>query len=193
MYAYLQGNLTYKSPTQVYIDVNGVGYLIHISVHTFSQIEAIEKAKLFTHLHVTDDALSIWGFATEDEKQLFIHLISVSGVGPNTARIILSSMSPREIQSAILMDNDVAFKKVKGVGPKTAKRIILDLKDKVYSLETSPEVTSHSSSNHQNEALIALVALGFQRAKVQKVLDSLTSNANEPVEAIIKIALQHLT
>ena len=134
MYAYIEGKYVFKSPTTVYIDVGGVAYVIHISLNTYSRIESAESGRLYTHLHVKEDAHTLYGFADEEEKNLFVLLLSVSGIGPNTARIILSSMVPIEVRTAILTDNDLAFKKVKGVGPKTAKRLILDLKDKIIIL-----------------------------------------------------------
>jgi len=170
MYAYLDGQLSYKSPTLVHLDINGVGYLVNISLHTYSKIEALEKVKLYTHLHVKEDSQTLFGFFDADEKELFILLLSVSGIGPNTARIILSSMAPIEVKTAILTENDLAFKKVKGVGPKTAKRVILDLKDKIKQGD----------------------AIRFQKAKVQKVLGQIPGTDNS-VESVIKTALQKLT
>ena len=193
MYAFLSGKLVFKSPTQVYLDVNGVGYLIHISLHTYSLIEPLDQAKLYTHLHVTDDALTLWGFYEESEKEIFRLLISVSGIGPNTARIVLSSMTARDIRTAILTDNDIAFKNVKGIGPKTAKRIILDLRDKMLSVEVGDTVELSPVADNAAEAINALMALGFQRAKVAKVLDSLKGAPDQSVEGLIKQALQRLT
>ena len=131
MYAYLNGSYTLMTPTEVYCDVGGVGYHIHISLHTYGQIEKLDEGRLYTYLHVKEDALTIYGFATEEEKALFKLLISISGIGPNTARIILSSMTPLEVRTAIINDDHAAFKKVKGVGPKTAMRVTLELKDKI--------------------------------------------------------------
>ncbi|MCL4122061.1 UNVERIFIED_CONTAM: hypothetical protein GTU68_043773 [Idotea baltica] len=193
MYAYLNGQLTYKSPTTLHIDINGVGYLVNISLNTYSKIESLDSAKLYTYLHVKEDQLTLFGFHDEEERSLFILLLSVSGIGPNTARIVLSSMSPLEVRTAILTDNDVAFKKVKGVGPKTAKRIILDLRDKVQKGGAmSTDTTIPVLSTSQDEALDALVALGFVKAKVQKVLDQLPASGAS-VEVLIKSALQKLT
>ena len=192
MYAYLNGTITHKTPTYVYMDINGVGYLVNISLHTYASIESKEKAKLYTHLYVKEDALTLFGFADEEEKQLFILLLSVSGIGPNTARIILSSLTPLEIRTAIVTDNDAAFRKVKGVGPKTAKRVILDLQGKIKAgAAISSDSTLKSLTNNAEEALNALIALGFQKQKVQRVLEKLSPT--EGVETLIKTALNKLT
>ena len=192
MYAYIQGKFAYKSPTTVYVETGGVGYLVNISLNTYSQIEKTESGKLFTHLYVKEDQLSLYGFYDEEEKNLFIQLISVSGIGPNTARIILSSMNPLEVRTAIVTENDSAFKKVKGVGPKTAKRVIIDLKDKVKEGTISAAHGIHLSDN-PNKALNALIALGFQKQKITKILDSLSNIQALSTEEIIKMALQRLT
>ncbi len=194
MYAYLQGKLTYKSPTTLYVDVNGVGYLVHITLHTYAKIEKTDETRLFTYLHVKEDILSLYGFAEEDERDLFISLLSVSGIGPNTARIVLSSMTPLEAKTAIVTENDLAFKKVKGVGPKTAKRIILDLKDKVKGeTNVTGNVQAAGTVRDWEEATHALVALGFQKQKVQKVLATIADPGNKTLEELIKEALQKLT
>jgi len=194
MYAYIEGTFSYKSPTEVYIDVGGVAYLVNISLNTFARVDPLEKGRLYTHLYVKEDAQTLYGFFELEEKQLFLLLISVSGIGPNTARIILSSMTPIEVRTAIVTDNDVAFKKVKGVGPKTAKRLILDLKDKVKKgggLVDQAGGVSISAANDQ--ALEALVALGFQRQKVSKTLAGLAAAPDVSPEELIKRALQQLT
>ena len=131
MIAYLNGEITHKTPTYIYVDCHGVGYHVNISLNTYSKLESLQKIKIFTYLNVKEDEQSLFGFYDDDERSLFILLISVSGVGVNTARVILSYMNPDEVRTAIIHDNPVALGKVKGIGPKTAKRIILDLKDKV--------------------------------------------------------------
>lgn len=193
MYAYLQGRLTEKTPTYVHLDVNGVGYLVNISLNTYSRIESLDEVKLVTHLHVKEDSHTLFGFFDEEEKQLFILLLSVSGIGPNTARIILSSMTPLEVRTAIVTDNDAAFKKVKGVGPKTAKRVILDLQGKIKAGAAIADANTSipTLTNNADQAVDALVALGFQKAKVVKVLDKLSPT--QSVEDLIKSALQQLT
>ena len=192
MYAYIQGRFTYKSPTTVHIDVGGVGYLIHISLHTFSNIESLEEGKLFVHHYVKEDLQALYGFYSEEEKLLFVQLISVSGIGPNTARIILSSMNPLDVRTAIVTENDIAFKKVKGVGPKTAKRLILDLKDKIKKGDITGATKPSTSLNYEN-AVTALMALGFQRNQINKVMDKVGIPVDYSTEEIIKIALKHLT
>ena len=192
MYAYIEGKFVLKTPTTVYVDNGGVAFLINISVHTFSKIESLDQGRLYTHLYVKEDVLSLYGFFDEEEKELFRQLISVSGIGPNTARIVLSSMTPSEVGTAIALENDTAFKKVKGVGPKTAKRIILDLKDKVRRPVEDQKVQKQDGGR-LDQAAIALVALGFQRQKVNKTLDKINYNETMSTEEIIKMALQHLT
>jgi Holliday junction DNA helicase RuvA len=193
MYAYIEGKYTYKSPTAVHLDVGGVGYLINISLNTFAKIETTTEGKLFTHLYVKEDIHILYGFYSEEEKQLFLLLISVSGIGPNTARIILSSMQPLEVRIAILSDDDTAFKKVKGVGPKTAKRLILDLRDKVKDGGGISESFNTAIQSRSDQAISALIALGFQKQKVMKVLEKLALPKDASTEETIKIALQHLT
>jgi Holliday junction DNA helicase, RuvA subunit len=191
MYAYLQGTLTHKTPTELYIDVGGVGYHVFISLNTYGKVEALTEAKLFTHLYVKEDQLSLYGFFELEEKELFKLLISISGIGPNTARLILSSMTPLEVRSAIVSDNDGAFKKVKGVGPKTAKRVTLELKDKIKAGAAIVDSGQIGKLGQADQAIDALVALGFQRNKVQKVIGQLAPN--ETTENLVKLALQQLT
>ncbi len=193
MYAYLNGHFTLMTPTEVYCDVGGVGYHVHISLHTYGQIESLDEGRIYTYLHVKEDALTIYGFATEEEKALFKLLISISGIGPNTARIILSSMTPLEVRTAILNDDHAAFKKVKGVGPKTAMRVTLELKDKIKKGDAIPSGTVPTTQvKASDQALAALIALGFQRQKVSKTLDNLQISPEMSTEDIIKLALQHL-
>ena len=192
MYAYIEGQFSFKSPTAVHMDVGGIGFLIHISLNTFSKIQDLVKGKLYVHHYVKEDLQALYGFFTEEEKILFTQLISVSGIGPNTARIILSSMTPPEVRAAIVTENDLAFKKVKGVGPKTAKRVILDLKDKVKQGELIGE-ENQLQSDHYEKAITALIALGFQRNQVNKVMNKVGIPVNQSTEEIIKIALKHLT
>ncbi len=190
MYAYIKGQFVHKSPTEVYIeDKAEVAYHIYISFNTYSKIENLNTGLLYTHLNVKEDDLSLYGFADLEEKRLFQQLISVSGIGPNTARIILSSMPPLEIRTAIVTENDVAFKKVKGVGPKTAKRLILDLKDKLKKDGGPIDMTVSTENNVSEEAFEALVALGFQKQTVRKVLSKITTGESHSVEHLIKTAL----
>ncbi|MCL4110080.1 UNVERIFIED_CONTAM: hypothetical protein GTU68_057310 [Idotea baltica] len=195
MYAYIIGKITHKSPTDIYLEANGVGYHLHISLNTYSEIEPLTEVKLFTHFHVKEDAQTLYGFFTNEEKSIFQLLISVSGIGPNTARILLSSLKPQEVQKAIVHEDVLTFNKVKGIGPKTAKRIILDLKDKV--IKNVDDLLISSGPNHntdKNEALSALIALGFPKSSIEKMLDKVisSSEAELNVEQLIKEVLKQL-
>ena len=197
MIDYIKGEIAFKSPTFVVIDTaGGVGYRINISLNTYAKIEGMEKVTLLTHQQIREDAHVLFGFAEESERVLFTQLISVSGVGPTTAQILLSGMNPDEARAAILSENEVAFSKVKGIGLKTAKRIILDLKDKIK--KDGGELTLNlavSGNKVREEALSALVSLGFVRINVQKVLNKILQEqpniAN--VEELIKLALKQLS
>ena len=164
MIHYIKGEITFKSPTFIIVETSGIGYKVNISLHTYAKIEKLERVKILTTFLVKEDSQTLFGFADDAERQLFSLLLSVSGVGPSTTQVMLSSMSPDEIKSAIIGEDVNAFKKVKGVGPKTAKRIILDLKDKI--LKEGGDVTnltpaSAADNTMRNEALMALVGLGF--------------------------------
>ncbi len=194
--AYLEGKLTYKSPTLVHMDVGGIAYEVNISLNTFAALEELDKGKLYTQLIIRENEHSLYGFHTASEKDLFSKLISVKGIGPNTSRVILSYMTPSETKTAILHDNAAAFKKVKGVGPKTAQQIILDLKNKIAkeSLEGVPmEKTSVNTT--RDEAISALVALGFPRSQVGKMVDKVLSQDNSinQVEVLIKLVLRQIS
>lgn len=196
MIAYLNGEITHKTPTYIYVDCHGVGYHVNISLNTYSKLESLQKIKIFTYLNVKEDEQSLFGFFDDDERSLFILLISVSGVGVNTARVILSYMNPEEVRMAIIHDNPVALGKVKGIGPKTAKRIILDLKDKVIK-ETGIEqviLLSPEGNTIRNEALSAMIALGFPKPVVEKQIKSvMEKNPNiEAVEDLIKQVLKQM-
>jgi Holliday junction DNA helicase RuvA len=196
MISYLKGEITFKTPTFIIVETGGLGYHVLISLHTYAQIEKLERVKIHTHLLIREDSHTLYGFAEESERSLFQHLISVSGVGPNTAQLLLSAMTPDEIRSAIIGENEQAFSKVKGIGPKTAKRIILDLKDKmVKSSGDAPLSLLPQDNTAREEALSALVALGFARVQVQKVLNAVLKekpSANN-VEELIKLALRQLS
>jgi len=194
--AYLEGKINYKAATNIYLDIGGIAYDVQISLNTFAEIEPLKNVKLYTHLIVRENEHSIYGFFTMSEKDLFGKLISVSGIGPNTARVILSYMTPNEAKTAILTDNVVAFKKVKGVGPKTAQRIILDLKDKVAKegLELDTNINLPTSSL-RDEALSALLALGFNKNIVAKQIDKAFKDNPDinQVENLIKAVLRQLS
>lgn len=197
MIAYLNGEITHKTPTYIYIDCHGVGYHVNISLNTYSKLENLQKIKIFTYLNVREDEQSLYGFFDDDERTLFILLISVSGIGVNTARVILSYMNPEEVRTAIIHENAVALGKVKGIGPKTAKRIILDLKDKVIKESGSEQVIliSPESNTLRNEALSALVALGFPKPVVEKQIKTIIEkNPNiEQIEDLIKQVLKQMS
>ncbi|MFD1769474.1 Holliday junction branch migration protein RuvA [Sphingobacterium suaedae] len=194
MYDYFNGKLVFKSPTHVILDVNGIGYHIHISLTTFSQIKDQENCKLFVSFQVREDAHTLYGFGTEAERQLFNHLISVSGIGPNTGRMMLSSITPEEIQSAIIQGQVQVIQKIKGIGPKSAQRVILELQDKLK--KQGPDALIPLPITKQSipeEALSALIMLGFGKPQTEKVLNSLVAeDPNQSVEELIKSALKRL-
>ncbi len=193
MIAHIKGRLAEKSPTEVIIDCNGVGYQIHISLHTFSLLPDTENIKLYTFLQIKEDAHTLFGFVEKAERELFKLLISVSGVGAGTARTMLSSIPPQQIIHAIA-NNDVAtIQSIKGIGVKTAQRVILDLKDKVLKVYNLEEVSAVESNTNKNEALSALEVLGFLRKSAEKVVDKIVKdNPDASVESIIKLALKNL-
>ncbi|MDF1698697.1 MAG: Holliday junction branch migration protein RuvA [Saprospiraceae bacterium] len=195
MIAYLQGKLTHKTPAFVYVDCNGVGYHVNISLNTYSKLENLDAIKIMTYMHTNDDGPTLYGFMDEAEREIFVLLISVSGVGPNTARVILSYMTTEETKSAVVHENVAALNKVKGIGPKTAKRIILDLKDKILKISgDQPLIITQSNNTVRNEALSALVALGFPKNSVEKQLKSILSTNPDidQVEDIIKLVLKQM-
>lgn len=195
MYNHFEGKITVKTPTYAVIDCAGVGYLLNISLHTFSNIPDNGNCRLLSHLAVREDAMVLYGFADEEEREVFRHLISVSGVGAGTARMILSSMTPAEVVSAIHSGNVSALKSIKGIGEKSAQRIIVDLKGKFSKdVSISPLQLSSASNKLRDEALSALVALGFARNMAEKAIDkALKSEGNVvSVEHMIKLALKNL-
>lgn len=185
----------HKSPTFIVVECGGVGYHVNISLHTYAQIEKLETVKILTHQIIREDSHILYGFADDAERKLFQHLISVSGVGPATAQLMLSSMQPEEARDAVISENVAAFKSVKGIGPKTAKRIILDLKDKLVRESGEEPLTILPQDNTiREEALSALVALGFSRIEVQKTLNKiLKEQPASSAEALIKLALRKLS
>lgn len=196
MYAYIKGKITFKTATYIHLENNGIGYHINISLHTFSRIEKSTEVKLYTYFQVKEDDMSLYGFYDEDEKNLFERLISVSGVGATTAQVILSTLSPKEIVSAIINEDDILLKRVKGIGAKTAKRIILDLKDKVSKMNMADSVDPKQSSKSpvKEEALHALMALGINKAKAETFLGRVVKSNPEitSVEDLIKMALKQM-
>ncbi len=196
MISYIKGIITYKNPTYVLVETAGVGYHINISLHTYAAIEKLENAKLLTYFHVREDAQILYGFSEETERSMFVHLISVSGIGTNTARVLLSGMTTEEVRSAIISEDVNAFKKVKGVGPKTAKRIILDLKDKMLKESGGAAPTLLPMNDTvRSEALSALIALGFNKIQVQKSLNKILKEqpSIDRVEDLIRVALKQMS
>jgi len=194
MYAYIDGKLVFKSPAYVVIDAGGVGYHINISLNTFSKLGDVERCKLYVWQHVKEDAHTLYGFADEGEKRLFLHLISVSGIGPNTGRMMLSSITPEEVQTAIVQGNVTQIQRIKGIGPKSAQRVILELQDKLRKEGPDSLISMPANNTAKDEALSALVMLGFVRNAAEKVLDSeISKNTGTlTVEQLIKSALKSL-
>jgi Holliday junction DNA helicase RuvA len=194
MYAYIDGKLAFKCPTYVVIDAGGIGFQIHISLNTYGAIQDNERCKLYTWLHVKEDGHTMYGFYDEGERRLFLHLISVSGIGPNTGRMILSSITPAEIQTAIVKGDVPLIQRIKGIGPKSAQRMILELQDKLKKEGPDSLITMPSHNTAKEEALSALVMLGFTKNVAEKTLDTAinTGSENLSVEALIKIALKSL-
>ena len=192
MYAYLQGKFTYKSPAQVYVDVNGVGYEVNISLNTYSHIQNLEQGKLFTHLQVKEDAHILFGFFDKQEKDMFVLLTGVSGVGAVTARMMLSSLKPEEVGRAILQSNIKLLESVKGIGKKTAERLVLELKDKMGKQSLNPSFSGPVGNSLEQDALNALVALGISRShaeqSIQKII--LAEPSVSQLEDLIKKALK---
>ncbi|MXV17919.1 Holliday junction branch migration protein RuvA [Hufsiella ginkgonis] len=194
MYDYINGKLAFKCPTYVVIDTGGVGYHIHISLHTYSGIAGKEQCKLFTWLHVKEDAHTLYGFADEGERRLFLHLVSVPGIGPNTGRMILSSITPQEIQAAIIKGDVPLIQRIKGIGPKSAQRLILELQDKLKKEGPDSLISLPRHNTAKDEALSALIMLGFARNVAEKALDQAVKGGNDnlSIEQLIKTALKSL-
>ncbi|MCC9042660.1 Holliday junction branch migration protein RuvA [Myroides sp. M-43] len=193
MIAHIQGRLVEKTATEVVIDCGGVGYLIHISLHTFSQIGSSENLRLYTFLQIKEDGHTLFGFIDKIERELFKLLISVSGIGGNTARNMLSSIAPKELLQAIASADVKTIQSVKGIGAKTAQRVILDLQEKVLKLYNIDEVSPIINNTNADEALSALEVLGFVRKSAEKVVDKIIKqDPDASVEFIIKQALKNL-
>ncbi len=194
MYSFIYGKVSEKNPAYIVIDNQGIGYLINITLNTFAAIGEQTEVKLYVHLAIREDAHVLYGFYTEEERSLFLMLITVSGVGCNTARLILSSLTVKETIDAISSNNIKAIQSVKGIGSKTAQRIIVDLHDKVSKLNISDgEKTPLGCNTLKEEALSALMVLGFNRTSIEKILDKLISQMENPsVEQLIKEALRLL-
>ncbi|RAJ11241.1 Holliday junction branch migration protein RuvA [Arenibacter echinorum] len=193
MITHLKGKLVEKNPTHVVIECAGVGYFVNISLHTFSKIGDSESIQLYTHLQVKEDSHTLFGFSEKSEREIFRLLLSVSGIGSSTARTMLSSLSPGQIRDAIATGDVPTIQGIKGIGAKTAQRVILDLKDKVLKVYDIDELSAPSNNTNKDEALSALEVLGFVRKQAEKVVDKVV--AQDPglsVEDIIKFALKNL-
>lgn len=193
MITHLEGKLVEKNPTDVVIDCNGVGYLLNISLHTFAQIPDKEHLKLYTYLQVKEDSHTLYGFSSKAEREIFKLLISVSGIGASIARTMLSSLSPEQIKDGIASADVALIQSVKGIGAKTAQRVILDLKDKMLKVYGIDEVSLTQNNTAKSEALSALEVLGFNKKQSEKVIDRIIAHQpNANVETLIKDALKNL-
>ena len=193
MIAHLQGKLVEKTPTQVVIDCGGVGYHVNISLHTYSLLPSTDFIKLFTHLQIKEDSHTLFGFVEKSEREIFKLLLSVSGIGASIARTMLSSLDPKQITNAIASGDVITIQSIKGIGSKTAQRVILDLKEKVLKLYDLDEVSMSQSNTNRDEALSALEVLGFVRKTSERVIEKIIKDApDSSVEFIIKQALKNL-
>ncbi|MCU0349871.1 MAG: Holliday junction branch migration protein RuvA [Flavobacterium sp.] len=193
MITHLQGKLVEKNPTDVVIDCNGVGYLVNISLHTYSLLPSTEHIRLFTFLQVKEDAHTLYGFVEKQERELFKLLLSVSGIGASIARTMLSSLAPTQIIQAIASNDVATVQGIKGIGAKTAQRVILDLKDKVLKVYNLDDVSLTTYNTNKEEALSALEVLGFNRKNAEKVIEKIIKEVpNASVEDLIKQALKNL-
>ena len=189
----IKGRLLEKNLTNVVIDCHGVGYFINISLNTHSQIGNSEELLLFTHLHIKEDSHTLYGFVSQNERSIFRLLISISGIGPSIARTMLSSMDPYEIQKSILEENLDAIISIKGIGLKTAQRVLIELKDKVQKIEGFDEIIHPKSNTIKEETLSALEVLGYSRRQTEKVIDNIIqSHPESSIEELIKSALNKL-
>lgn len=193
MIAHLQGKLVEKNPTDVVIDCNGVGYQVHISLHTYSLLPQTENIKLYTYLQIKEDAHTLFGFAEKSEREIFKMLLSVSGIGASIARTMLSSLEPKQIIQALASGDVGTIQSIKGIGSKTAQRAILDLKDKVLKVYDLNEVSILQDNTNKDEALSALEVLGFNRKLAEKSVEKIVKeNPDATIETIIKQALKNL-
>lgn len=193
MYAFLSGNYVFKSPALVHIDVNGVGYELHISLNTYASIQQLEKGTLYTHLIVREDAHLLFGFFDHAEKEMFLHLLSVSGVGASTARMMLSYMKPIELAACIANGDTRSLEGIKGIGKKSAERLVLELKDKLTKNNLETNISALKNNTLQQDALNALLALGINRqAATNAVEKTVAAHPNYAVEELIKQVLRTL-
>lgn len=193
MISFIKGRLVEKSPTEVIIETNGIGYQVHISLHTYSMITDSEAIELYTYLQIKEDAHTLFGFVEKFEREIFKLLISVSGIGANTARNMLSYIHPKELMQAIAHEDVKTIQGIKGIGIKTAQRVIIDLKEKVIKLYEISEISTPRNNTNADEALSALEVLGFVRKSAEKVIQKIVDETpSATVEEIIKLALKKL-
>ncbi|MBL7720824.1 MAG: Holliday junction branch migration protein RuvA [Chitinophagaceae bacterium] len=193
MLAFLKGNFVYKSPAIVHVDVNGVGYEVQISLHTYTKIQNLDKGTLFTSLLIREDAHILFGFFDLAEKDMFLHLVSVSGIGASTARVMLSYMKPEELSRAIVSGDTRTLEGIKGIGKKTAERMVLELKDKLAKNPLESNIPALKNNTLQQDALNALTALGISRQAAGQALEKvMAANPALSVEELIKLALRTL-
>lgn len=192
MFAYLEGDLTHKSPSLLYLLAGGIGYEVNITLQTFSKIQHLEKCRLYTHLQIREDAWVLYGFADEQERTTFRLLLGISGVGAATARIILSSLTPEELERAVAQEDSIALERVKGIGAKTAQRIILELKGKLFNKKNTGTISLPVHNTTTEDALIALVNLGIARTAAETAIRKVKDAASLSVEELIKQALRAL-
>lgn len=197
MFEYIRGSVITKSPTHLVVEANGIGYFLNITLNGYDFFPEQGEVTVLTWLQVQEDAHRLWGFLDDKERSVFLHLISVSGIGSNTARLILSGMTAEECRLAILTDNELAFRQVKGVGPKTAKRVIMELKDKMMKSSSQPgmEIASGPKGEIVEEALSALVILGFNKGHAEKALQQIIREKGKDTstETLVRLALQLLS
>lgn len=195
MITQLQGKLVEKNPTYVVIDCQGVGYFVNISLNTYSALPEGEVIKLYTYLQIKEDAHTLYGFITKAEREVFVLLLSVSGVGASTARTMLSALTAAQVRNAIVNGEVATIQSVKGIGIKTAQRVVLDLKDKMLKLQDFSDEPTTTTNTHKEEALAALEVLGFVRKQAEKVIDKIIQTATRElsVEELIKQALKMMT
>ena len=192
MFAFLEGELSYKSPSLLYLLVNGVGYEVNITLQTYAKIQELQKCRLYTHLQVREDAWVLYGFADEQERVTFRQLLGINGVGAGTARIILSSLTPEELERAVATEDIKTLERVKGIGSKTAQRIVLELKGKLAGAKNTDNLSLPRHNTTQEDALIALVNLGINRGVAEGAIGKIKDVSQLSVEELIKQALRAL-
>lgn len=196
MFDYIKGKVVSRHPTHAVVETGGIGYFLHITLLSYDQITEGQDLTIYTWLQVREDIQQLWGFTDRAEREIFLHLVSVAGIGPNTARLILSGMTADECRQAILTDNELAFKQVKGVGPKTAKRVIIELKDKILKSGTETlSVKAGAKEMAMSEALSALVTLGFQKNQAEKAIIQVMKEHGRDLttENLVRLSLRLLS